>query len=285
MFPGSRPPPAPLPGSLQRELGRKRSLGACRLLFEIGPQGVEVRQLRARLGLDSGYTSRLLRQLEREGLIGVTASRADARVRLVRLTAAGRKEVEVLNRLSDESAARILEPLSEPQRAELLAAMATVERLLRSSAVQLAVVDPDSAAARSCLQQYYRELAARFEGGFDPARALLVTEDDFRPPRGYLVLATLYGEPVGTGSLVCHADWGEIKRVWVAPSVRGLGVGTRILQRLEALARQRGLPRLRLDTNKALREAHVLYRRHGYREIPSFNENPYAHLWFEKALR
>src|SRR5512147_756273 len=92
-------------------LDGKRSLGACRLLFEIGLAGAEVREVRTRLGLDSGYTSRLLRGLEAEGLIRTVTSRRDSRARLVTLTAAGRKELAVLNRLSDEAAASLLRPL------------------------------------------------------------------------------------------------------------------------------------------------------------------------------
>src|ERR687883_836320 len=73
-------------------LGLDRPLGEARLLWEIGVDGCEVRLLRARLGLDSGYVSRLLRSLEAAGLVTVTASDADRRIRVARLTAAGRAE-------------------------------------------------------------------------------------------------------------------------------------------------------------------------------------------------
>ncbi len=265
-------------------LGRDRSLGACRLLFEIGPEGIEIRQLRARLDLDSGYTSRLLRGLEAAGLIRTTASPGDARVRFVTLTPAGRKELAVLNRLSDESAASLLQRLPEPQRADLLAAMGAVERLLRGSAVHLEVVHPDSPGARYCLACYFEELAARFEAGFDPARSISAATGELTPPHGYFVLATLNGEPVGCGALKCHADHGEIKRMWVATTARGLGLGRRILLRLEDLARERRLPLLRLETNKTLTEAQSLYRSAGFRDVAPFNAEPYAHHWFEKAL-
>ena len=72
--------------------------------------------------------------------------------------------------------------------------------------------------------------------------------------------------------------------MWVDPSARGLGLGTRVLQHLEHLARRRRLARLRLETNKALAEAQTLYRRNGFREVPAFNDEPYAHHWFEKTL-
>jgi ribosomal protein S18 acetylase RimI-like enzyme len=135
-----------------------------------------------------------------------------------------------------------------------------------------------------CLGRYYEELAARFETGFDPARSIALAATDLTPPQGFFVVATLNGEAVGSGALRCHPDCGEIKRMWVAPPSRGLGIGKRILQRLEALARKRRLPLLRLETNKALTEAQALYRSSGYREVRPFNDEPYAHHWFEKAL-
>ena len=265
-------------------LGRTRSLGACRVLFEIGAAGIEIRRLRARLALDSGYASRLLRQLEAERLIRTRPSPEDSRARFVTLTSAGRKELAVLNRLSDKAAAALLQPLPEPQRAALLTAMSIVERLLRVSAVRLTLEDPESPAARYCLARYFEELRTRFEAGFDPARGIPAEPRQLRPPLGYFVLATLNEEPVGCGALKCHTAYGEIKRMWVATSVRGLGVGTRILVRLEDLARERRLPLLRLETNQALTEAQSLYRRNGFREVPPFNDEPYAHHWFEKAL-
>jgi DNA-binding MarR family transcriptional regulator len=272
-------------GALEDQfLGRKRSLGASRLLFEIGRQGIEIRRLRARLGLDSGYTSRLLRSLESEGLVRTGPAPNDARVRYARLTGAGRREVATLDRLSDAAAASLLAPLSKGQRTDLIAAMAVVERLLLAGAVTLEVTDPSSPAAVACLTQYYEELAERFDAGFDPARSISAAAGELTPPKGYFVLATLGGEPMGCGALKCHPDFGEIKRMWVAPAARGQGVGRRILLRLEGLARKRHLCLLRLETNKALNEAQALYRSSGYREVPAFNDEAYAHHWFEKLL-
>src|ERR687887_2544096 len=76
-------------------LARGRPLGQARVLWEIGPDGADVRSLRARLDLDSGYLSRLLRSLERDRLVVVDADRSDKRVRKVRLTAAGSAEREL----------------------------------------------------------------------------------------------------------------------------------------------------------------------------------------------
>ena len=265
-------------------LGRARSLGASRLLFEIGAQGCDVRQLRARLDLDSGYMSRLLRGLERERLIRTGPSAQDARVREVSLTREGRRELAVLNRLSDHVARSVLDALSETQRTALVTAMESVERLFNASAVRLQVVNPRTRGARYCLEQYFAELAVRFDAGFDPTRGISATVDELTSPRGYFVLATLHGEPVGCGALKCHRAFGEVKRMWVAQASRGLGIGRRILERLEALARRRRIPVLRLETNKTLKEAQALYRVSGYREVAAFNDEPYAHHWFEKRL-
>ena len=265
-------------------LGRARSLGASRLLFEVGARGCDVRELRARLDLDSGYMSRLLRGLERERLIRTGPSARDARVRVVTLTRAGRRELAVLNRLSDQVARSVLDALSETQRAALVTAMGSVERLFNASAVHLEVVNPRTHGAQFCLEHYFAELAVRFDAGFDPTRGISATTDELTPPRGYFVLATLHGEPVGCGALKCHRAFGEVKRMWVAQSSRGLGIGRRILERLEALAGRRRIPVLRLETNKSLKEAQALYRACGYREVKAFNDEPYAHHWFEKRL-
>src|SRR5580692_11869645 len=84
----------------ERFLGRGRPLGEARLLWEIGPDGCEIRLLRLRLNLDSGYLSRLLRSLEAAGLVQVVPSAADRRVRLARLTRPGLRERSTLDERS-----------------------------------------------------------------------------------------------------------------------------------------------------------------------------------------
>jgi DNA-binding MarR family transcriptional regulator/GNAT superfamily N-acetyltransferase len=268
-----------------RFLARDRPLGPARLLWEIGPDGQDVRALRARLGLDSGYVSRLLRGLESEGLITVGRGETDARVRTARLTDAGRAERTVLDRRSTELASRILTPLDDRQRGRLVAAMDEVERLLTASAITIAACDPRHRYARQCVRAYFDELAARFEDGFDPARSIPADDDDLTPPTGLLLVATLRSEPVGCGALKLHnGDAAEVKRMWVSPSVRGLGLGRRLLAELEAAAGARGAPALRLETNRSLTEAIGLYRAAGFVEVEPFNAEPYAHHWFHKPI-
>jgi GNAT superfamily N-acetyltransferase len=163
--------------------------------------------------------------------------------------------------------------------------MAEVERLLVASTVQVTVSDPRHPDARACLQAYFGELSQRFDGGFDPARSISADDAELTPPAGLLLVATLHGEPIGCGALKFHGDApAEIKRMWVAPTARGLGLGRRLLTELEAHAAAHGVRTLRLETNRALAEAIGLYRASGYREVAAFNDEPYAHHWFEKTL-
>jgi DNA-binding MarR family transcriptional regulator/ribosomal protein S18 acetylase RimI-like enzyme len=273
-------------GALHDEfLARDRPLGQARVLWEIGANGSDARLLRSRLDLDSGYLSRILRSLENDGLIVMEPSGTDGRVRIARLTAAGTAEVAELDRRSDCAAASILQPLTGQQRTRLVTAMADVERLLVASMVSIGPADPRSADARSCLRAYFGELSVRFPGGFDPALSIPAAETELTSPAGLFLLASLHGEPVGCGAIKYHgSNPAEIKRMWVSSAVRGLGLGRRILADLEARAAASGARVLRLETNRTLAEAIGLYRSAGYREVPAFNHEPYAHHWFEKVL-
>ena len=269
-----------------RFLGRHRPLGEARLLWEVGTEGAEIRELRARLSLDSGYLSRLLRSLEGQGFLVVDTSREDRRVRRVRLTKAGSAERAELDRRSDAVARGFLEPLTDGQGAKLLAAMAEVERLLNASAVAVAIEDPTTPDARGCFEQYFAELDERFDAGFDPSISTSADPAELTPPAGLLLLAHIRGRAIGCGALKLHADAPpEIKRMWVARAARGLGVGRRLLTELEGHARAAGATVVQLDTNRALTEAINLYRRSGYAEVAAFNNQPYADHWFEKRLR
>jgi len=266
-------------------LGRARPMTESRALWEIGPDGIEVRVLRARLALDSGFVSRVLRSLERQGLITVEPSPDDRRVRNARLTEAGLAERVELDRRADDRALSFLEPLTDVQRARLVAAMTEVERLLQASQVSIVVEDPATPDARWCIGQYFAELNARFDVGFDPSLSLPADAAEMTPPAGALLIARLQDRPVGCGGLKLHPGApAELKRMWISPDARGLGLGRRLLQALEQFARGAGVEIVRLETNRALREAIALYRSSGYREVARFSDELYADHWFEKRL-
>jgi DNA-binding MarR family transcriptional regulator/GNAT superfamily N-acetyltransferase len=265
-------------------LASDRSLGQNRLLWEIGADGADIRTLRSRLDLDSGYVSRLLRSLQVGGLVAIEQNAADGRVRTARLTSAGRRELVTLGERSDDAAEAILRPLNEGQRKRLVTAMAEVDRLLTASTVEVRPCDPRDPSAKHCLQTYYCELAQRFPDGYDPAISP-VADDEMTPPAGLLLVAYLHGGPVGCGALIwLPENVALVKRMWVDSSVRGRGLGRRLLTELEQCGRANGARLMRLETKDVLTEAVQMYRTSGYTEVAAFNDEPYADHWFEKTL-
>ncbi len=262
-----------------------RPLGPSRLLFEVGATGARVVELRRRLGLDSGYLSRMLRQLEHEDLVRISSDPVDGRQRTVSLSAAGRREWQRLDRRSDEVARQLMEPLSARRRAELASALATAEHLLRAATVDIDVADPTSAAAQAALDRYFRELDVRFSSGFDADAGGDDERGAMRAPAGAFLLVRSDDATLGCGGLQRLDDrTAEIKRMWIHPDWRGLGLGGRLLARLEAAAQGLGRSRVVLDTNETLTEAITMYERAGYHPIDRYNDNPYAHHWFAKDL-
>ena len=190
----------------------------------IGLGGCEVRLLRSRLALDSGYLSRLLRSLEAAGLAEVSPSSSDARIRVARLTRAGRRERVALDRRSDELAESLLAPLSAEQQDRLVRAMREVERLLIAAGVEIASVDPEHPDAQYCVAEYVAELNRRSTRGFDPSIGATALPHEVRRPAGGFFVAYLHGEPIGCGAVKHHPNApAEIKRMWIAPKREGSG--------------------------------------------------------------
>ena len=261
-------------------------MGEARLLWEIGAEGRDVRSLRTQLGLDSGYLSRLLRALETAGLVTVGPKDSDKRVRIARLTSAGSAERAVLDRRSDELAASLLAPLNTRQRDRLVAAMSAVERLLTASMVEIAPMDPSDPHARYCVHEYFAELDRRFDTGFDPALSIPADDHELLPPAGLFLVASLQGDPIGCGALKFTTTSPPTSSACGLPSPRAASASG-----ADSSANSRTAPAKTApvpfgsETNKTLTEAISLYRSAGYREVDPFNDEPYAHHWFEKKLR
>ncbi len=191
----------------------------------------------------------------------------------------------LLARRSDDLAASILAPLTDAQRNELTAAMRTVKRLLTTGEVELHKADPAGADAQRCINAYFAELNRRSNVPYDPAAGVPAEPHEMTPPAGLFLVAYVHGEAVGCGGVKHHPGGpSEIKRMWVAEPARGLGIARRLLGELEADAIRTGAPTARLETNGSLVEAIAMYRSAGYEEVPAFNDEPFAHHWFEKAL-
>ncbi len=139
--------------------------------------------------------------------------------------------------------------------------------------------------ARRLLQRYYDELALRFPAGFEPGDAAVAQLREYTPPGGIFLVAYLGDAPVGCGALRrFEDDTAEVKRMWIDPVARGRGVGRRLLGELEATGVALGYRRLYLDTSAHLPEAVALYRSAGFEEVPDYNNNPEAALWFGKEI-
>ena len=265
-------------------LGRGRPLGAARVLNAIGQGRSEIGEIRDYLSLDSGLMSRLLRGLEDEGLIETQAHDDDARRRVASLTRAGRREFAAYEALSNTQAESFL--ARNAQAEALLAAMDLIASALTRDRIALAEMDPRSDEARYCLREYYAELGRRFKQGFDVSLSRDPDAKDMRRPRGSFIVAMSDTLPIGcVGLKGTEHGYAEIKRLWVAPSARGLGLGKRLMDAAEDAARTLGIALLRLDTNSALPEAGQLYRTTGWREIPRFKDDPYPDLFFEKQIQ
>lgn len=264
-------------------LGRGRPLGAARVLNTIGQGIADVADIRDALELDSGLMSRLLRGLEDEGLIETGPRPGDARRRVARLTPAGKREFAAYERLSNRRAAALLK--RHPRAEELLAAMDLVASALGRERIAIPTVDPQSPEARYCLSEYYGELARRFEEGFDVNLSRDPQAKDMVAPRGAFLIAVSDGLPLACVGLKGNGDGtAEVKRLWVAPSARGLGLSRKLMAAVEDKARSLGIHTLRLDTNRALPEARALYLKSGWTEIARFNDDPYADFFFEKRV-
>ena len=163
--------------------------------------------------------------------------------------------------------------------------MDLIAAALGSGRISIAPTDPRAKQARYCLGEYYAELSRRFKGGFEVSLSRDPDAADMIAPRGAFLVAMSDGLPLGCVGLKGGGrDFAEIKRLWVAPSARGLGLGRRLMTAAEDEARSLAIKVLRLDTNSALPEASQLYRKTGWTEIPRFNDDPYPDLFFEKRL-
>ena len=260
-----------------------RPLGESRLLYEIGEQGTTIAEVRERLGLDSGYTSRMIRRLEAEGLVVTVADPDDRRRRRLILTAAGHDAWTQLDRRSVDQIDDIVAPLGARRTTQLAELLERAERLLVVGTVRFAAVDARSDDAQAAVAAYFAELDTLFRNGFDPGDALTDDCAAFDPPTGSFVLARVQGEVAGCGGLwTVEPGVGEIKRMWIAPTWRGLGLAGQLLADLERRSRELDHRRTILDTNEVLHDAIAMYERAGYTAIDRYNDNPYAHHWFEK---
>ncbi|RVV98580.1 GNAT family N-acetyltransferase [Mesobaculum littorinae] len=264
-------------------LNRGRSLGSARVLNAIGLGYEDVSDLRAFLDLDTGLLSRLLRGLEAEGLIETNPKPDDRRSRVTTLTPMGVREFEIYEALSDQRAERVLARHADVRH--LLDAMDVVTVALSREDIVFEEVDYSSELATKCLNAFAAELSRRLNLIFDLKKSGDPELSQMQHPHGTFVVASLGAMPLGcVGVKGNGGPLAEVKRMWIAPAARRLGLGRRLMTKAEDAARALSITTLRLDTNSTLFEAVSLYKRMGWTEIERFNDDPYPDIFMEKHL-
>lgn len=150
--------------------------------------------------------------------------------------------------------------------------------------VKLEATSPDDPEVRALYAVFIREADGPL--GIDlEAEIAAGPSAELVPPGGVLLIARVDGAPAGVGGVRhLETEVAEVKSMFVAPAHRGIGLGRTMLAELEAIAARHGCKAIHLDTSDYLTEAIGLYRSAGYREVPPYNDNPKASLWFERGL-
>jgi DNA-binding MarR family transcriptional regulator/GNAT superfamily N-acetyltransferase len=252
-------------------LGTPYSLTEARVLYELAQGETMAAALAARLDIDPGFLSRMLRRLGSSGLVTRTPCATDRRQAILRLTAKGRTAFAALDSRSQRETATLLAPLADASQQRLVAAMTTVEALLRDPAAK-----PHVALRRfrsGDLGWMLARHAALYaeEYGWGRAFELLVADvvaeflRKFDPAREACWIAEVDGEPVGSVMLVnAGDDVAKLRLLLVEPRARGLGVGHRLVEECVRFARDRGYRKITLWTQSVLGAARAIYRRAGF---------------------
>ncbi|TQM84797.1 MarR family transcriptional regulator with acetyltransferase activity [Saccharothrix saharensis] len=246
------------------------SLTGVRVLFELAGGACEVPDLRTALDLDAGYLSRILSRFERDGLVTRTASERDARRRVVALTPRGESVFTELNARSDAGIGALLARVPPSDRAELVASMRKVERLLTGfpRSYLLRPLRPGD------LGWVVNRHGVRYaeECGFDQTFEALVARvaaefaEHHRPDREAAWIAEVDGEPVGSVFCVRVDDrTAKLRLLLVEPAARGLGIGARLVDECLRFARRTGYARVVLWTVAGLAASRHIYEKAGFR--------------------
>jgi DNA-binding MarR family transcriptional regulator/GNAT superfamily N-acetyltransferase len=256
-------------------VGSPYNLTEARVLFElaVAPDGLDIADLRSRLGLDPGYTTRILDRFSEGGLVTRERAEHDRRRQTITLTGAGRTVQSALNRRTDRGIARMLEPLAGVDRARLIAAMGTIRGLLGPAAERRVELRGPQPGDLGWIVDRNAVLYAE-EYGWDATYEALVLKivADFAERRDQarerVWIAEVDGERAGAVFCVRDDDdTARLRLLLTEPWARGLGLGTRLVDACIEFARDAGYTRLVLWTNDILTAARRIYQRAGFRLI------------------
>lgn len=260
------------------------SLAQARLLYELAQQRrTRWKDLLDRLGLDPGYLSRMIKTLEKEGLLTRSASPQDRRVSHLSLTAKGRREFARLNTRSETEIGKMLEPLPESACDRLVASMGAIRNLLDPAATSEITLRARRPGDIGWVISRHGELYAR-EYNWDSTFEALVAEiagnflRNFVPAREHCWIAERNGHRVGCIFLVQQSKTvAKLRLLLVDPAARGAGLGTRLVEECVATARRAGYKKLTLWTNDNLHSARRIYQRAGFVLVKEEKHHSFGH--------
>lgn len=256
-----------------RYMGSEMSLIEARLFYEIVSQeGVLAAELQARLDLDAGYASRILRRFEAEGWIERRRG-ADARQRPIHVTAAGRAAYESLDAVTRADVAARLAPIGQAGRKALVEALGTAQMLLADSDLPAWTMRGFETGDMGRIVTRQSELYAASHGWGRPMEALMLDITsrflgNFQPGREQCWIAERGGRMIGSVFVCDSGERGaQLRLLYVEPEARGLGIGEALVETAIGFARDAGYDRIWLWTHSVLESARRIYARCGFERI------------------
>jgi DNA-binding MarR family transcriptional regulator/GNAT superfamily N-acetyltransferase len=274
-------------------LRSKWTLTEVRVLYEIvRRRHVTASEIAEELRLDVAYLSRILAKFQKQRLLKRVVSTTDARERHLTLTTKGIAAFKPLDRSATDQMADMLAPLSMPERNALVLAMRQLEQLLARPSGTANVYSLRSLRIGDIGWVTHRQaLLYAQEYGWDIRYEALVAEilvgflKDFDQVKAAAWIAERAGAVVGSVFLMpATVSVARLRLLYVEPSVRGMGLGRRLVDECIAGARERGYQTLTLWTNSVLVSARRIYEAAGFRLCTeerhhSFGKNLVGQTW------
>lgn len=262
------------------------SLAEARVIYELANQEqTTATQLGAELGLDAGYLSRMLQGFQKCGLISKQSSPSDGRQMMLTLTDRGQEAFAQLNARSRDEISAMLGKLPAPDQGRLVESMHTIERLLGAHPEHKVpyLLRPHQPGDMGWVVQRHGILYSQ-EYGWNEQFEALVAEivaqfiQRFDPVRERCWMAEQDGENVGCVFLVRKSkNVAQLRLLLVEPKVRGLRLGTRLVDECIRFARQAGYKKMILWTNDVLHAARRIYEKAGFRLVDEERHHSFGH--------